>query len=108
MQFKPHLLDNHEILKVERLPARLNAEQAACLLGFLPHDIPILTKLALLKPLGSPPQNGVKYFATVTVLRLMENEEFLHKATKALSNHWKTRNARRGNENKEGKKDVQQ
>jgi hypothetical protein len=27
---------HHEILKVARLPARLNGEQGACLLGFLP------------------------------------------------------------------------
>ena len=95
MQFKPNLLDNREILKVQRLPARLHAEEAACLLGFQAHDIPILIKAGVLKPLGSPVPNAVKYFATITVLRLMESEELLHRATKAVSNYWKSKNAKR-------------
>ena len=43
-------------LNLVNLPARATAEQAAGLLGFAPHEIPILTARGLLKPLGHPAQ----------------------------------------------------
>jgi hypothetical protein len=53
------------ILTIRRLPARVNVEQAAALLGFQPHDIPALVKHKLLAPLGKGKRNTVKYFAEI-------------------------------------------
>lgn len=44
-----------------QLPARLTAEQAAWVLNCQPHSVPILVAARLLKPLGNPPANSVKY-----------------------------------------------
>jgi hypothetical protein len=51
-----------------QLPARLTAEQAAWVLNCQPHDVPILVVARLLKPLGNPPANSVKFFATLELL----------------------------------------
>jgi len=81
------------VLNATRLPARLNVEQTAFLLGFLPHDIPILNRAGLLKPLGSPAANAPKYFAAVHVEGIAQSAEWLSKATKAITKHWAEKNA---------------
>ena len=78
-----------------RLPARLTVEQVACLLNCAGHDVPVLVAARLLRPLGQPAQNAPKYFATGTVLELMQDEKWLHRLTLAISGHWQTKNARR-------------
>jgi alpha-L-fucosidase 2 len=50
-----------------QLPARLTVEQAAWVLNCQPHDVPVLVAERLLKPLGNPPVNGIKFFATSEV-----------------------------------------
>ena len=84
---------NSALLQI--LPARLNAFQAAYLLGFQEHDIPILVAQGLLRPLGKPVQNAIKYFAAKEILRLREDESFLAKATIAVANRWSKQNARK-------------
>ena len=44
---------SRELLNFRRVPARLLAEEAAVLLGFKAHDILILVKAGLLKPLAT-------------------------------------------------------
>jgi hypothetical protein len=44
------------------LPARLTAEQAAWVLNGQSHDVPILVAARLLKLLGNPAQNAIKFF----------------------------------------------
>jgi hypothetical protein len=67
------------------LPARLTAEQAAWVLNCQAHDIPILVSTRLLKPLGSPQANAVKFFATSDVLELSKDRAWLVKVTNAVS-----------------------
>ena len=55
-------MNEKSILFVPRLPARLDVNQVADILGFLPREIVILLKEGLLKPLGKPAQNGHKFF----------------------------------------------
>ena len=43
------------------MPARLTAEQTAWVLNCGSHDIPPLIAARLLKPLGNPPANGIKF-----------------------------------------------
>ena len=63
-----------EVLNLRRLPAMLTAAQTAALLdGGGEHNIPVLVRKGLLEPLGNPPANAVKYFATVEVLELAAN-----------------------------------
>ena len=76
-------------------PARLDAPQTARILGFQPHDIPVLEAADLLEPLGKPAGNAVKYFAAVKVLALCYEEKWLHKATDVVYGHWKAKNAQK-------------
>ena len=54
----------HFLRLLGQLPARLTAEQTAWVLNCQPHDVPVLIASKLLKPLGNPPPNSVKYLAT--------------------------------------------
>lgn len=85
-------MNEKSILSLPRLPARLDVRQAAEVLGFLPHEITVLMKSGLLKPLGKPAPNGHKFFCTVELAALSENREWLDKATRAVARHWKERN----------------
>lgn len=85
----------HFLSLVGQPPARLTAEQAAWVLNCQPHDMPILVASRLLKPLGNPPQNGVKYFATREILELAKDEKWLHRVTVAIYQHWHQRNTRK-------------
>jgi hypothetical protein len=80
------------ILSWRRLPARLNSVQVATLLGFQEHDIAPLVAARLLAPLGKPVPNAPKYFAAVDVEGAAQDRDWLSKATKALSQHWRAKN----------------
>jgi hypothetical protein len=81
-----------EFLNLRCLPARLNVEEAAWYLGFSPTDIPILVAKNLLKPLGDPAPNGVRYFARPDLDQLISDAKWLDKASAALIKHWHERN----------------
>ena len=88
--------DQHRFLAVlGRVPARLTAEQVAWLLNCQSHDIPVLVAGRLLKPLGNPLPNSVKYFPTGELMELMEDRAWLAKMTTALSQHWQKKNHRK-------------
>jgi len=81
--------DQHRFLMLSRqLPARLTAEQSAWLLNCQPHDIPTLVTAKLLKPLGNPPQNGIKFFSTEDLIELTKDRNWLVRATVAINQHW--------------------
>jgi hypothetical protein len=85
--------DQHRFLTIlGQLPARLTAEQAAWVLNCQAHDVPVLVVARLLKPLGNPQPNSVKYFATGEVLELAKDRAWLAKVTNAVSQHWKKKN----------------
>lgn len=90
--------DSLTLLDLMRLPGRLTAEQAAPILGFSPHDIPVLVKAKLLRPLGNPPQQAVKFFASTEIEKLARDENWLGRATRAIYNFWATQNKKRGPE----------
>jgi hypothetical protein len=74
---------------VGQLPARLTVEQAAWVLNCQPHDVTIVVISRLLKPLGNPAPNSVKYYATVNILEIAKDRLWLAKATNAVSEHWR-------------------
>jgi hypothetical protein len=88
---------NEEIhlLNCRRLPARVDSEGAATILGFQQHDIPILIAEKLLKPLGKPSAKSVKYFSAAEIIQLSTDRSWLDKATKAISETWQERNEAR-------------
>ena len=88
--------DQHRFLTLlGQLPARLTAEQAAWVLNCQVHDIPILVSARLLKPLGCPQPNAIKFFATADLLELVRDRAWLVKVTNAVSSHWRGQNERR-------------
>jgi hypothetical protein len=84
-----------DFLNLKCTPARLSAEQTAWFLGFSPHEIPILVAKGLLKPLGRPPLNGTKYFAAVTLQELRSDVKWLARASDAIVEYWRFKNARK-------------
>lgn len=85
--------DQHRFLSLlGQLPARLTAEQAAWVLNCQAHDVPVLVAARLLKPLGNPQPNSVKYFAAMEVLEHTKDRAWLSKMTNAVSQHWKLKN----------------
>jgi len=82
------------LLNCRRLPARVDVAQAAVLLNFGEHDIRLLLSAGLLHALGKPAPNAPKYFSTLDILALGENRDWLDKATKAISSHWREKNSR--------------
>lgn len=88
--------EQHKFLSLlGQLPARLTVEQTAWVLNCQAHDVPALVAARLLKPLGNPPANGIKFFATAEVLELAKDEKWLNRVTVAINQHWHKQNARR-------------
>ena len=79
-------------LNLQQLPACLNVEQTAALLGRRPEHITILIKGEFLKPLGDPPKNGIKLFAACDILEKSKDVKWLDKANRYLTRHWQNRN----------------
>jgi hypothetical protein len=98
----PYVMNNEvkALLNLRRLPARLNTAHTAACLGFKPHDIPVLVARGFLKPLGRPMPSSDKYFARARILERGEDEEWLSRATAALSQHWQNKNARKSKRSK--------
>jgi len=76
------------------LPARLDVTETAKLLGFAEHDIQILMGCGKLSPLGDPAPNAPKWFAAIEVIRLAADHEWLNRATKEVSKHWRQKRER--------------
>src|SRR5208283_4994801 len=77
-----------------QLPARLTAEQVGWVLNCQVHDIPALVAAKLIKPLGNPPLNGIKYFATTELLEAMKDRNWLVRVSATIYQHWHKKNAR--------------
>ena len=94
---KPVLIANHarDLLNLRRLPAMLTTAQTAVLLNRGEHDVPVLVRAGLLKPLGDPPPNAVKHFATVEVLELADHRKLLERICAVLTEYWRDKNERR-------------
>ena len=80
----------------QRLPGRLDAKQAAELLGFLPYELSVVVRAGLLRPLGKPAPNGHKFFCAAEILQLSQDREWLDKATRAVAKCWKDKNRKQG------------
>jgi hypothetical protein len=87
--------EQHQFLQLlGQLPARLTAEQAAWVLNCQVHDIPALVAARMLKPLGNPPANGIKFFATGDLLEAAKDRHWLVRMSATIYQHWQKKNAR--------------
>ncbi len=85
----------HRFLSLSgQLPARLTVEQVAWLLNCAPHAIAGLMAARLLKPLGNPPPNGIKFFCTADVQESIKDRSWLTKVTNTIVQHTKDHNDR--------------
>lgn len=88
--------DQHRFLSLlGELPARLNVEQAAWVLNCQVHDVPILVAAKLLKPLGNPPPNGIKFFCTAELIEQAKDRNWLVRVTNAVTVYWRQSNSKR-------------
>ena len=88
--------EQHQFLSLlGQLPARLTEEQAAWVLNCQAYDVAILVMARLLKPLGSPAANSVKFFATADILELSKDRTWLAKLTNTIGQHWREKNCRK-------------
>lgn len=86
------------VLAEHKVPGRIDSQRTSALLGFAEHDIPVLVAARLLKPLGKPSQNGVKWYSTEYIVELSRDREWLDKATASVQRYWKDKRARRAPE----------
>ncbi len=84
-------------LNLANWPARATVAQAAGILGFSDHEIPILVARGLLKPLGHPAPNAPKFFLTEDLKRLAVDDKWCGKASDAVSAYWRIKNERKAN-----------
>jgi hypothetical protein len=85
-------MENARVLQVLRLPARLTLEETGVLLGFHPDSIYFLVDSGILRPLGETERVQLM-FASIYVRRLCSDEKWLAKATSAVRQHHRIRNA---------------
>ena len=76
-----------------RLPPRLTKAQTAKFLNMGKHDIPVLVRAGLLKPLGHPNDSNQKYFATADLIERAEDRDWLAQVSDVLYKHWYKINA---------------
>ena len=77
-----------DLLSLRRLPSRLGVVDAAILLNISEHVVPILVRAGLLKPLGHPPPNAVKYFRAVELLDCASDRKWLSQMCDVIYQHW--------------------
>ena len=80
-----------------QLPARLTVEQVAWVVNCQPHDVPTLVAARLLKPLGNPLPNAVKYFATAEILEQVKDRNWLARVSAAIYQYWQQQNTLKRN-----------
>ena len=85
--------ERERFLNLREKPARVTMYEAARVFNCAVHDIRVWVSKGLLKPLGNPADNATKYFAYDTLQELKHDVKWLAKATVAVNEHWKMKNA---------------
>ncbi len=82
---RPLSSERERFLNLRHLPAQLSASETSYVLGCAPHDVPVLVAKGLLKPLGNPTPNAVKYFARVTLEELCDDAKWIFRVRPRLA-----------------------
>ena len=72
-------------------PVRIGSQKSYCPLLKMGAE----RAARLLKPLGNPPPNSIKFFATREVLELAKDRTWLAKITHAVNQHWQRKNSQK-------------
>jgi hypothetical protein len=80
---------------LEKYPVFLTKEKVAEALGIATHNIPVLMRAGLLKPLGHPGRYCVKHFSRDALAEKFASPEWLDKVMAAIHRHWRNKNARK-------------
>ncbi len=86
--------DEHVVfLNLRRLPAAIDAEQTAILLGISKANVTILIGKNFLIPLGKKlATNAPKWFSSNAIETLARNPEEVSRMHHLISSHWRARN----------------
>jgi hypothetical protein len=84
-----------DFLNLRRLPGRVDYHGAGVLLHYEIAAVRALVEMGYLKPLGDAKGTEHKYFLTKTIEKLAADERWMDKTTRALSQYWAKKNARR-------------
>jgi hypothetical protein len=104
---RPLTSERERFLNLRNLPAQLSATETSHLLGCAPHDVPVLVAKGLLKPLGNPSANAVKYFARVTLLELCDDAKWIFRVRATINDYWRIKNAGRASVEYEASEQTQ-
>jgi hypothetical protein len=83
------------IQSLDEYGAFMTKEKVAKALDIGVHNIPVLVRAGLLKPLGHPQRYCVKKFSRNELARNLADKTWLEEAAKALHRHWRIKNARK-------------
>ena len=86
--------EKYQFMTLRRVPGRLTMQEASWHLGFSMSDMTILVGTGLLKPLGKPAPNAIRFFARPELDQLTNDVKWLDRACAALGRHWRVRNER--------------
>jgi hypothetical protein len=78
-------MNDLDLFNCRRLPARLTIEQVAKLLGFQIYETLILVKLGKIKCVNHQSRNSRKFFHGQYILKLVEDGDFVEKASKLVA-----------------------
>ena|SRR5215469_11697175 len=82
--------------RIDEFPIFLTEEHVSKLLGLGMHNIPVLVRAGLLKPLGRHHQPGcVRLFSKQALLAKSQDESWLGRVADAVKGHWREKNAAR-------------
>lgn len=84
-----------EFLSLPTRPARVSSLECAYLLGIQEHDVPVLARHGLIRPLGKPAPSAPKFYSSAELEEKMRDTKWLHKVTEAIQGHWRAANASR-------------
>jgi hypothetical protein len=84
-----------KLQSLEEYGAFMTKEKVAKVLDIGTHNIPVLTRAGLLKPLGHPQKYCVKKFSRDELARNLADKTWLEKTAAAIHKHWRIKNARK-------------
>jgi hypothetical protein len=82
-----------KIQPLEKFGVFMTKEKVAEALDIGVHNIPLLVRAGLLKPLGHPGRYCVKKFSRDELARNIANQTWLEKVVAAIHRHWRIKNA---------------
>jgi hypothetical protein len=84
-----------KLQSLEEYGAFMTKEKVAKVLDIGTHNIPVLMRAGLLKPMGHPQKYCVKKFSREALARNIADQVWLDKVAAAIHRHWRVKNARK-------------